>query len=238
MIDAIARRLRVEAEAARGVQTHLLSPDEFFEDDNEEPGARAIAQLLDDAAALLESLSLRLATVEREKDEARAERDNAYASCNSLGYLGGQQKERAESAERRNADLARRVAEISLIMSEYTEWEHPLPLAIRNALTSPSPPASSTEGDESMNDATNGRGWWRRDIPRPHKRTDGIPTRVDSHWHTTAEKAITAAMYEVENAGGSVKLTEAITLLSKARDCVADHVEGDNRASSTEGKME
>jgi len=41
-----------------------------------------------------------------------------------------------------------------------------------------------------------------------------------------AEIVITDAMLAVEHAGGSVALTDAITLLSKARDRVADHVEG------------
>lgn len=62
--------------------------------------------------------------------------------------------------------------------------------------------------------------------PRPEKRPDGIPTRIDRNWHTSTEEAITKAMYEVENMGGSAALTDAVTLLSKARDRVADHVEG------------
>jgi hypothetical protein len=41
-----------------------------------------------------------------------------------------------------------------------------------------------------------------------------------------AELAITAAMVAVEEAGASVALTDAVTLLAKARDRVADHVEG------------
>ena len=61
---------------------------------------------------------------------------------------------------------------------------------------------------------------------RPHLRFDGIPTRCDRNWKTPAERAIDDAMEAVERHGGSLKLTEAVTLLSKARDCVADHVEG------------
>ena len=62
---------------------------------------------------------------------------------------------------------------------------------------------------------------------RPQLRPDGIPTRIDSLWHTPAEKAITDAMAAVErHPGGSLALTEAIMLLAKARDRVADHVEG------------
>jgi hypothetical protein len=68
-------------------------------------------------------------------------------------------------------------------------------------------------------------GWWRKDIPRPHLRSDGIPTRIDSQWQTIAEKAIGDAMQAVENMGASIALTDAVTFLSKARDRVADHVE-------------
>lgn len=78
------------------------------------------------------------------------------------------------------------------------------------------------EGDASQAATKNGvlhrPGWWRLDIARPHERPDGIPTRICLDWHTEAEQAITAAMYAVERAGGSLKLTEAVNLLSKARD--------------------
>lgn len=68
---------------------------------------------------------------------------------------------------------------------------------------------------------------WKKDGGvRPTKRPDGVPTRVDSQWMTDAELAINKAMEAVENAGGSRALTEAVTLLSQARDRVADHVEG------------
>ena len=68
---------------------------------------------------------------------------------------------------------------------------------------------------------------WRRDGGvRPSKRPDSIPTRIDTNWMTPAERAILDAMAAVEAAGGSVALTDAVTLLSKARDRVADHVEG------------
>ncbi len=43
---------------------------------------------------------------------------------------------------------------------------------------------------------------------------------------TPAEIAIINAMQAVEAAGASVALTDAVALLSKARDRVADHVEG------------
>jgi hypothetical protein len=64
---------------------------------------------------------------------------------------------------------------------------------------------------------------------RPAKRPDGLPTRIDIQWMTPAEVAIRDAMLAVENAGGSVALTDAVTLLSKARDRVADHVEGERQ---------
>lgn len=68
---------------------------------------------------------------------------------------------------------------------------------------------------------------WKKDGgPRPGKRPDGIPTRCDQQWKTAAELAIDSAMEAVEAAGASVALTDAVTLLSKARDRVADHVEG------------
>lgn len=55
---------------------------------------------------------------------------------------------------------------------------------------------------------------------------DGIPRRIRIDHFTPAEAAIHAAMLEVEKAGGSIALTEAVNLLAKARDRVADHVEG------------
>lgn len=61
---------------------------------------------------------------------------------------------------------------------------------------------------------------------RPQKRPDGISTRCDLQFHTMAERAITEAMQAVEQAGASPALTDAVNLLSKARDRVADHVEG------------
>lgn len=67
---------------------------------------------------------------------------------------------------------------------------------------------------------------WKRDGgPRPKKRPDGISTRCDRQFMTPAELAITDAMHAVEHAGASEALTDAVTLLSKARDRVADHVE-------------
>jgi hypothetical protein len=62
--------------------------------------------------------------------------------------------------------------------------------------------------------------------PRPAKRPDGWPTRTAVEWWTPAEEAIAKAMHAVEAAGGSLALTDAVILLGKARDRVADHVEG------------
>ncbi len=67
--------------------------------------------------------------------------------------------------------------------------------------------------------------WKQNGGPRPAKRPDGIPTRIDLNWMTPAERAIRDAMAAVEAAGGSIALTDAITLLAQARDRVADHVE-------------
>lgn len=61
---------------------------------------------------------------------------------------------------------------------------------------------------------------------RPQKRADGIPTRADMRHWTHAEAAIAAATDAVERAGASPALTDAVNLLAKARDRVADHAEG------------
>lgn len=60
---------------------------------------------------------------------------------------------------------------------------------------------------------------------RAKSRPDGISTRCDRQFMSDAELAISAAMAEVEKAGASTALTDAVMLLSKARDRVADHVE-------------
>lgn len=63
-------------------------------------------------------------------------------------------------------------------------------------------------------------------MARSHLRDDGFPTRSDmQHW-TPAEHAIWRAMQAVEAAGASPALTDAIILLGRARDRVADHAEG------------
>lgn len=85
-----------------------------------------------------------------------------------------------------------------------------------------------THTDKSLQEYADALAAWvkrGKTPPRPANRPDGIPTRCDLQFMTTAELAITNAMAEVEKAGASVALTDAVTLLSKARDCVADHVE-------------
>jgi hypothetical protein len=66
-------------------------------------------------------------------------------------------------------------------------------------------------------------------MARPSHRPDGVPTRNDVSLMSPAEKAITEAMCEVEKAGASRHLTDAVTLLGMARNRVADHVESINR---------
>jgi hypothetical protein len=67
--------------------------------------------------------------------------------------------------------------------------------------------------------------WKSKGGPRPANRFDGVPTRIDTQWLTSAERAIMEAMLAVEKAGGSEALTAAIILLGQARARVADHVE-------------
>lgn len=62
--------------------------------------------------------------------------------------------------------------------------------------------------------------------PREHLRPDGIPTRADRRFWTQAEHAIDHAIEAVEAGGASEALTDAVTLLTKAKGRVADHVEG------------
>ena len=52
-----------------------------------------------------------------------------------------------------------------------------------------------------------------------------IPRRSRLDLNTPAELAIRLAMYEVEKVGEDEKLTVAIVLLAKAKDCVADFVD-------------
>lgn len=52
-----------------------------------------------------------------------------------------------------------------------------------------------------------------------------IPRRSRIDLNTPAEKAIYDAMQEVEKLPADVKLTEAVTLLAKAKDLVSDFVD-------------
>ena len=63
-------------------------------------------------------------------------------------------------------------------------------------------------------------------VLRQRQRDDGWPTRADTRFWTPAEHAIQAAMDAVEKSGASLALTDAVILLAKARDRVADHFEG------------
>jgi hypothetical protein len=76
---------------------------------------------------------------------------------------------------------------------------------------------------------------WRhaREAEDLAERQKGIPRRIDCLRHTPAEKAITEAMYAVEHAGASTALSDAVTLLAKARDRVADHVDAEIEAAKT-----
>ncbi len=56
-----------------------------------------------------------------------------------------------------------------------------------------------------------------------------IPRRIRLDLNTPAELAIYNAMQEVEKVGADVKLTEAIILLGKAKDLVADYVDENNK---------
>lgn len=67
--------------------------------------------------------------------------------------------------------------------------------------------------------------WRLHGGPRPAKRPDGVSTRIDTQWMTPAEMAIREAIGTVELVGASTALTDAVTLLDKARERVADHVE-------------
>jgi hypothetical protein len=53
-----------------------------------------------------------------------------------------------------------------------------------------------------------------------------IPRRNQINRWTAAERAIAAAVEEVERAGADVRLTDAVVLLGEARQSVADYVDG------------
>lgn len=56
--------------------------------------------------------------------------------------------------------------------------------------------------------------------------SDEIQRRARLDLNTPAERAVYDAMLEVEKLPADVRLTEAVTLLGKARDLVADYVDG------------
>ncbi len=61
-------------------------------------------------------------------------------------------------------------------------------------------------------------------------KTDEFPRRIRLDRMVPAEKAIYNAMQEVEKLSADVKLTEAVTLLSRAKDLVSDFIDDLNRA--------
>jgi hypothetical protein len=66
-------------------------------------------------------------------------------------------------------------------------------------------------------------------LPHTVKRLDGavdFPRRSCVDQWTPPERAIAEAVDAVERAGASVHLTDAVILLGKAQNAVADHVEG------------
>jgi len=63
-----------------------------------------------------------------------------------------------------------------------------------------------------------------------------LPRRIHSEKRTPAEKAITNAMIAVEEAGGDPLLTEAVSLLSTARDKVSDFVDRELAKGKSEPK--
>lgn len=58
---------------------------------------------------------------------------------------------------------------------------------------------------------------------------NGIPRRSFIPEWTAAEFAISNAMEEVEELGADVLLTEAVVLLGKAKDKVADYIEREGK---------
>jgi hypothetical protein len=56
-----------------------------------------------------------------------------------------------------------------------------------------------------------------------------IPRRIRQDLMKPSELAILNAMHEVESLGASELLTEAITLLAKAKDLVSDFIDGQSK---------
>lgn len=65
-----------------------------------------------------------------------------------------------------------------------------------------------------------------------------LPRRVYADLWTPAERAIQAAVDEVEKAGADVRLTEAVMLLAMARECVADFVDGVEASSRVSSRQD
>lgn len=63
------------------------------------------------------------------------------------------------------------------------------------------------------------------DVKTPPPTGIKINRRNKLYENTSAEKAIYDAMQEVEKVGADVRLTEAVMLLAKAKDLVADYVD-------------
>ena len=59
------------------------------------------------------------------------------------------------------------------------------------------------------------------------KQVDGIPRRARIDLQTPAEKAIRDAVIAVEAVGAHPLLTDAVVLLSRAQERVADYLEAD-----------
>lgn len=70
-----------------------------------------------------------------------------------------------------------------------------------------------------MNAAVNGQ---KSTLDKPPQ---GIPRRACLYLLTPAELAIKSAIQEIEKAGGSPGMTEAVNLLDAAFEKVADHIE-------------
>jgi hypothetical protein len=67
-------------------------------------------------------------------------------------------------------------------------------------------------------------------------RVDGVPRRARIDLLTPAETAIRNALIQVEKVGADVKLTDAVILLTKAQDLVADYIEKAEVCDATEVK--
>lgn len=62
---------------------------------------------------------------------------------------------------------------------------------------------------------------------------DNIPRRAQTELWCDAEKAISAAMHEVEKMPPDVRLTCAVDKLSEAKSLVADYIDGFDQQTKT-----